>query len=216
MQGEAPSAEAAQAAVPGELSPARHPEPLGPSSRSCRGGYPAGLFLLRYFLHSDFPLQAAQVRGSALAGESDRPAQRELFIEGQGGRGKGCDRHHILLPRGCGWGKHPRTSPSRPAPQSRRQCGCSGESPSTPAPAPLPPVAWGHGVPAGGHRGCEASQRTKPPRQGSGALPFFFRPFFLNESPRHTRIISPSYRSQQVEGDLCPSSTQTGAQDSSR
>lgn len=51
---------------------------------TCRRGSPAALFLPRYVLHSDFPLQAARVRGSALLGESDRSAQPELFIEGGG------------------------------------------------------------------------------------------------------------------------------------
>lgn len=80
-----------------------------PRAGICRRGSPAALFLLRYVLHSDFPLQASRVRGSALPGESDRSAQPELFIEG-GGRGKGWDRHRILLPRGCGLGEAPRSS----------------------------------------------------------------------------------------------------------
>lgn len=51
---------------------------------TCRRSSPAALFLLRYVLHSDFPQQAARVRGSALPGESDRSAQPGLFIEGGG------------------------------------------------------------------------------------------------------------------------------------
>lgn len=54
------------------------------TARTCGGGSPAALFLRRYVLHSDFPLQASRVRGSALQGESDGSARQELFIEGRG------------------------------------------------------------------------------------------------------------------------------------
>lgn len=102
---------------------------LGHGARTCQRGYPAALFLLRYFSHSDFPLQASRVRGSALLGESDRSAQQVIY-RGAGDRRKGCKRHHILLSRGCRLGDSPTNKAPLPSLTTAGHGSCGREAPS--------------------------------------------------------------------------------------
>lgn len=71
------------------------------TTRTCRGGSPAALFLRRYVLHSDFPLQAPRVKGIRSAGGIWQVSPERVIYRGAGGRTKGCGRRRVPLSRGC-------------------------------------------------------------------------------------------------------------------
>lgn len=139
---------------------------------TCRRGSPAALFLLRYVLHSDFPLQAARVRGSALPGESDRSAQPELFIEGGGLK------------------RRMRSASCSSAAGLRTGRGTQEQRPLQPSAQPGKAAAAGRGD-SPPDTGTARWTRELPPRQpkgrSPGALPSRFPPTLTHAASRGVR-----------------------------